>query len=487
VATWAVLGLSHDPVPGDPSSVRTTAQRFGNEADVLARISARLGSIASASDLLMMEGDYAASFSDFLNDLPGECAKSERAYRACGQALATFGEVLGQAQAMASAALTHGTEADTQFTGAVQQIRSLLPPDRTLTLSAAGLAAHTVDAATMGLDESLRVQIRAAATRARYAEADRDAARRLALQAAQLRGDGETTCAAAIDDSLQDIKNKGWLHKAWDAAVSAVSWPFTSWDHFLTFCGTIALVCGVVALFVSGPIGWGLMAAATVAGGVIAGDGLVKYAQGKIGLGTLALDLLGVLPGLGLGGRAAGVLARLGREIPAAGRVLTASTRVSSRATTIMRNRLGSMPGLRDYTGSGYIRMNRLLRSGGEMDAATARRIQAVSDDLAKLPPVKGPVYRGTHLEPHEAAVYQPGRIVREPAFTSTTSDPAKAFPGNTRFYIDSQTGKDVSAVSMAPHESEILFDRGTVFKVLDNVFDPATGQYHIYLREMPG
>ncbi len=120
------------------------------------------------------------------------------------------------------------------------------------------------------------------------------------------------------------------------------------------------------------------------------------------------------------------------------------------------------------------------------MDAQTAKRIQAVSDDLATLPPVKGPVFRGTHLEPDQIASYKPGEVVEEKAFTSTSTDPDKAFGGNTKFFIQSETGTDVASFSQVPDESEILFDRGTTFKVLENQFNPATGKTEIYLREVP-
>src|SRR5262249_52668760 len=152
-------------------------------------------------------------------------------------------------------------------------------------------------------------QVRTAARRARLAESDRDRARRLALEAARLRGDAENHCADGINDALNHsgIKNKSWWQKAWDT----VSKPFRSWDEFVKLCSTVAMVAGIVALFISGPIGWALMAAALVASAVVFADTLNKFANGKAGLGELAFAALGLIPG----GRGVVSFAKLGRGL----------------------------------------------------------------------------------------------------------------------------------------------------------------------------
>ncbi|WP_322749654.1 MULTISPECIES: RHS repeat domain-containing protein, partial [unclassified Frankia] len=146
------------------------------------------------------------------------------------------------------------------------------------------------------------------------ADRARARARRLALDAAELRGQAVRTCAHGIEAALADsgIKNRPWLAKAWDA----VSAPFRSWDSFVDLCRDVAMVAGVVALFVSGPIGLALVAIALVAGAVVFADTLAKYAQGKASLGQLGLDSLGLIPG----GRGVVSVARLGRTAVAVGR-----------------------------------------------------------------------------------------------------------------------------------------------------------------------
>jgi hypothetical protein len=75
---------------------------------------------------------------------------------------------------------------------------------------------------------------------------------------------------------------------------------------------------------------------------------------------------------------------------------------------------------------------------------------------------------------------------VTERAFTSTSVDPAAQFPGNVEFVIRSRSGRDIAAYSRVPTETEVLFDRNTRFKVLDNVLDTKTGKTVITMREVP-
>ncbi|MBW4031254.1 MAG: hypothetical protein HIU88_01155 [Acidobacteria bacterium] len=81
---------------------------------------------------------------------------------------------------------------------------------------------------------------------------------------------------------------------------------------------------------------------------------------------------------------------------------------------------------------------------------------------------------------------YVPGAVVKEDAFTSTSSDPGQAFAGNTRFFIESFHGKDVAAWSSVKSESEVLFDKGTSFDVISKSYDPVSHTYYIGLREVP-
>jgi hypothetical protein len=149
-------------------------------------------------------------------------------------------------------------------------------------------------------------------------------------------------------------------------------------------------------------------------------------------------------------------------------------------------------PGLDDYTGPGYDTINRYLRGQGgyTADEATALQSRAdrVSQELARLPPVPGTTYRGTYLSAEQAARYEPGRVVTERAFTSTSTDPqvAEQFTDNAYFIVRGQSGRDVAPFSQLGHESEILYDQGTRFRVITKTWDADLGRWLITLREVP-
>jgi hypothetical protein len=140
-----------------------------------------------------------------------------------------------------------------------------------------------------------------------------------------------------------------------------------------------------------------------------------------------------------------------------------------------------------DYTGPEHEDLNSALRNG-TMDASQQAHVEALNQALEKLPPHHGPVFRGTHLPDDELARYQPGVVVTERAFVSTSMDPGvarfAAFAGNVEFKILSTTGRDISSISMFPSEREVLFPTGVQFYVLDRKSDPHTGRTIIEMVE---
>ncbi|ORB90173.1 ADP-ribosyltransferase [Mycobacterium persicum] len=142
---------------------------------------------------------------------------------------------------------------------------------------------------------------------------------------------------------------------------------------------------------------------------------------------------------------------------------------------------------LTDYTGNGFTDLNSALRSG-VLDSSQLARVNALNRALEKLPAYDGAVVRGTNLSDEALAQYEPGKFVEEKAFMSTSTDPGVArssvFVGNVEFRVLSKTGRDVSAVSIVPHEQEILFPARTIFYVVSKVVDPLTGQTIIDMIE---
>lgn len=407
MSEWQVLDLNGDPTPGDPGRIRELVGRLHQQTELIDRNVSRLRSVSADGGDLRMEGDYAPKFREVLSELPDELAKLGKAYRGCGTALSTFASSLEAAKAKSGTALRQGRDAHDQHQGALREIRSLLPPDRQATF-ATGLGPNDslVEAAIADLNESVKAQVRIAARRARLAESDQDRARRLALEAARLRGEAENHCANGIKDALNDsgIKNKSWWRKAWDT----VSKPFRSWDDFVKLCGTVAMVAGVVALFISGPIGWALMAAALVAGAVVFGDTLAKFASGKAGLGELAFSALGLIPG----GRGVVSLAKLGRGLVGMARGLGSAGKLVGGSLRNLRGTFSAIRGGISNLRQSAVPVNLRRCVGDPIDVATGEMVLQQTD--VELPGVLPLVLTRTHL-----SSYRVGRWFG-PSWTST-------------------------------------------------------------------
>jgi hypothetical protein len=141
---------------------------------------------------------------------------------------------------------------------------------------------------------------------------------------------------------------------------------------------------------------------------------------------------------------------------------------------------------LREYTGPAYRDINNYLRGGRvteEEAADLAKRSDAISSALGKLPPHEGTVFRGGNFDEDVLARYRPGEVVREDAFTSSSTK--RGFRGNTQFEIESSNGKYIApyAEPRFQHQEEVLFDRGTQFRVLAK--DVRNGKTFIIMREV--
>ncbi|MEV0165163.1 RHS repeat-associated core domain-containing protein [Nonomuraea fuscirosea] len=287
---WEVLGLAGDPAPGDPGQVRGLADRLLKEARLAEDNRGKLGVISGDGSALKMRGDYAAKYAEALAELPGELAKLGRAYRGAGEALMTYAGSLEQAKTQAGAALRQGQTADAAYQGALREVRAHLPA------AAAVRTLPEVESAVGAADATVQAAVRPAVQRARAADADRSRARRIADEAARLRGDAENRATREIEQALEGsgIKDKSWLQQAWDT----ISTPFRSWDDFVAFAGTVAMVAGLVVLVIGtgGLAGAILAGVALAASAVVLGDALHKYRQGKGSLGQVGMAALGVLP-----------------------------------------------------------------------------------------------------------------------------------------------------------------------------------------------
>jgi hypothetical protein len=125
------------------------------------------------------------------------------------------------------------------------------------------------------------------------------------------------------------------------------------------------------------------------------------------------------------------------------------------------------------YTTQLYKVVNPALREQKE-NSIYASYITVLCSALNKIPNFTGDVFRVVNLPQDIIDLYQPGMVITEKAFLSTSAslDGIAIFQEytnrkfNTHFFIKSKNGKDISAYSIWPEEKEVLFRAGSKFKV---------------------
>jgi hypothetical protein len=118
-----------------------------------------------------------------------------------------------------------------------------------------------------------------------------------------------------------------------------------------------------------------------------------------------------------------------------------------------------------------FRQVNQALRSG---DASALRRLQplveAMRRGLAKLPPFEGTVYRGVKERGFQGDFQQwveslqRDATIRELGFIGASKDLEQKLRGRVKLIIRSKTGKDISALSDKPGQTEVLLDAGSRF-----------------------
>lgn len=167
---------------------------------------------------------------------------------------------------------------------------------------------------------------------------------------------------------------------------------------------------------------------------------------------------------------------------------------------------------LGDYTGLSYATINHALRritTSGALEFRELADVAAVHlmlSGLAKLPDYVGVVSRGASMSAENFAaleeVYQPGAVIREPAFLSTSPGervhPRFRDRGKAYLTIYSKHGKEITALSYNntagrryPGETEVLFAPNSRFVVeafrwgTETIKDTERRRAYITLREL--
>jgi hypothetical protein len=281
---WSALGLSTDPVPGEPDVVSAGGRDYLGVADAIKDAEKKLRSI----DL----GAYVSNSVDALNETAGKVAdnigKAEARYRATGEALVTYAPALETAQSDSVTALTLARSAQQAADEASNQQQHYLrmagdAQDPAQALTYKNLAETNEHDAT-GAESHLR----RAQEQLHSAISDRDRAADNAV------------------DHIHNITDHDGLHDSW----------WDNWGKDLVsiitdVAGWVSTIAGVLALLVSWipVVGQALAAALLIIAGVAAivnaiGN-IVLAATGERSWTEAIISIAGaVLSVVGMGGAA---------------------------------------------------------------------------------------------------------------------------------------------------------------------------------------
>jgi len=147
---------------------------------------------------------------------------------------------------------------------------------------------------------------------------------------------------------------------------------------------------------------------------------------------------------------------------------------------------------IKDYTGEGYKKLNRNLIDNKKLTDAQKLLSTNVDKALDHLPTYSGDTYRGIKFFESDASRFgrfwnmQPGDKVSFPAFTSTTINPTVAqdlaidAADSVIFTIKSKSGKIIDGLSKFAYEKEVLYKRGSTFRVLATTGEDAGYGYKL-------
>lgn len=128
---------------------------------------------------------------------------------------------------------------------------------------------------------------------------------------------------------------------------------------------------------------------------------------------------------------------------------------------------------LRSYTGSCYEKINEALRSKDpELIKSCESVIDVLEIALGNFPDYRGTIARMVYLPQKVIDQYEPGQVVEDAAFMSTSRHESWDWSGSVKFIIKAKHGKNIETFSEHPHEGEVLLRPASRFKVLSKQHD---------------
>jgi len=147
------------------------------------------------------------------------------------------------------------------------------------------------------------------------------------------------------------------------------------------------------------------------------------------------------------------------------------------------------MRNIQDYTGPGYVNVNHALREGFEDPVKTKyylKKADELQKSLLKLDGWSGTCYRGMYITKSNKKFFErtfvPGNIFKSKSFMSCSKSKKlvdERYPSDIRLIVKSKSGRDLTNLSWQKTEQEVLFPKGTSFKV-----DKVVGK-NVYLTEL--
>lgn len=278
-ADWSPLTGS-DPVPGDPDEVERAGKSLKDVADEITRQAGNLRRLSTAEG---WDADAGRTFAASSGDVAGQLEQARGRYATAGGALKGYAPELRHAQSVADTALADAKQAQANINA--NQPPAHLPADPTPEQATAERNRQNAH------DDGISAL---------------QAARRRLTDATGHRDEHAGRAERAIRDS---INNDGLKDSRWDKFKNWVSENVDILKAIAKIAEIIAAVLGVIGLVLLftplAPLGAVLLALAAVATVVALAVSVVLALAGEGSWGDVAWNVAGLIPGVGLLGKAA--------------------------------------------------------------------------------------------------------------------------------------------------------------------------------------
>lgn len=192
---WSVLGLTEDPVRGEPSAVRTMANAAQQDARRWEQEVQSLRAISSEGAGMEMEGDLAPTARELLQSLPNKAMLLARGRADAGAALTAYAGHLEQAKSESQMALRDGTQAKRNMGVAERNVKQIQAQMRAMSGQTYDAPVYAVAVQRFNM---LRAQEQKALQSWRQAEAQWRAAQQRARDAGQRATQQEQIAAQKV-------------------------------------------------------------------------------------------------------------------------------------------------------------------------------------------------------------------------------------------------------------------------------------------------